>query len=64
MCAYIRNNKGKEVGDWVVLTRDISSLSGTFEKGTKVKITGTTPMRGYNIEDEYGNKMYECGWSL
>lgn len=57
--AYRKN----KVGETVVLQHQISCLLGTFEKGTTVKITGVSE-RGYDIEDEYGNKMTECGWRL
>ena len=31
---------------------------------SKVKIIGIDPVRGYAIEDEHGNKMYEIGWEI
>jgi len=57
-------NIAPNVGDWVILTTEHKSCAGTFEKGTKVKVTGVTPMRGFDIEDEFGNKMDECGYTL
>lgn len=60
--AYIR--KGNKIGDWVITSKRHESLSGIFTKGSKVKIIGIDPMRGYHIEDEYGNKMYEIGWEV
>lgn len=59
--SYVENKS--KVGDVVILTQEHESLSGKFEKGTKVKVTGMSD-RGYDIEDEYGNKMIECGWVL
>lgn len=56
-------NKSKEVGDWVITTRNHKSLAGTMIVGTKVKIIGVGE-RGYDIEDEEGNKVIECGWEL
>lgn len=61
--AYIPNNSPKE-GEWIRLKHEHKSLLGTFEAGTLVKITGTSGYRGYNIEDAFGNCMYECGWDL
>ena len=61
--AYIPNNSPK-VGEWIRLKREHSSCLGTFEAGTLVKITGTSGYRGYDIEDEFGNRMCECGWDL
>ena len=58
--AYVKNNK-VEVGDWVETTRKVDSCAGYFEKGTKVKITGIT-YRGYDLEDEYGNRVIETGF--
>ena len=54
---------GKNVGDTIILKNEHKSLVGTFEKGTEVKILSKGP-RGYDIIDEFGNKMYECGWDL
>lgn len=51
------------IGDWTITTKEHSSLSGMFEVGTKVKVTRLTE-RGYDIEDEYGNRMCEIGWEI
>jgi hypothetical protein len=61
--AYIKA-KTKKIGDWVVTTRVHSSLGGKFTRGSKVKIIGIEPIRGYDIEDEHGNRMYEIGWII
>ena len=59
--AYIkRNNFG--VGDMVRTTEIHSSCAGYFEIGTIVKIIGIS-QRGYDIEDDDGNQMFECGFS-
>lgn len=60
---YISKNNPK-IGDWVVTKKRHESMAGIFTKGTKVKIIEVDNMRGYAIEDEYGNKMYEIGWEI
>ena len=40
------------------------SVAGTFTVGSKVKIIGIDPVRGYAIENEHDNKMYEIGWEI
>lgn len=59
--AYIRNKNGFEIGDFVTTTRKIDSCAGYFEKGTRVKVIGKS-YRGYDLEDEYGNKVIETGY--
>ena len=61
--AYItlKNNK---IGDWVITTKRHESMAGTFTMGSKVKIVDIDPIRGYAIEDERGNKIYEIGWEI
>ena len=61
--AYISKNNNK-IGDWVVTSKRHESMSGIFTKGSSVKIIGVDPIRGYDIEDEYGNRMYEIGWEI
>lgn len=61
--AYIKNNINS-IGTQVITTIIHSSLSGTFTKGSKVKIIGINPIYGYSIEDDEGNKMYEIGWII
>lgn len=60
--AFIKN-KTIEIGSWVILTKAIVLKHGTFEKGTKVKIIGESE-RGYDFEDEEGNKAYETGFLI
>lgn len=59
--AFIKEN-GVGVGDTVITTREISSYTGTFGKGTIVKIIGMSP-RGYDLQDDEGNRIVECGFS-
>ena len=51
------------LGKWVYTTKVHESLSGYFEIGTKVKVIDKS-YRGYDIEDEFGNRMLECGWII
>ena len=60
--AYIK--LGNKIGDWVITNKPHESLGGVFTVGSKVKIVDIDPVRGYTIEDEYGNKMYEIGWKI
>lgn len=53
-----------KVGDWVVTTKEHESMIGKFTAGSRVKITYIDPMRGYDIEDEFGNKVGEIGWEI
>ena len=61
--AYIAAKKNK-IGDWVITTKKHESIAGTFTMGSKVKIIGINPNRGYVIEDECGNKLYGIGWEI
>jgi hypothetical protein len=58
--AFIKNEKF-EKEQWGTTTKVVECMSGYFEKDTKVKIIGVSP-RGYDLEDEYGNKIYETGF--
>lgn len=60
---FIPSNKGREVGDWVTTHKRHECLAGVMTKGTKVKIIGIGE-RGYDIEDEFGNKVLEIGWEI
>ena len=51
-----------KVGSTAILYRDVVTMEGTFVKGTKVTITGVSA-RGYDIEDEYGNRALEIGFT-
>nr|DAS58605.1 MAG TPA: hypothetical protein [Caudoviricetes sp.] len=59
--AFIK--KESKVGKKVTLTREIRCCAGYFEKGTEVTITGKGE-HGYDIVDDQGNHVYECGWDL
>jgi hypothetical protein len=61
--AFIKNNTNK-IGKWVVTTKKHSSLNGTFTVGSRVKIIDVDPLRGYSIEDKYGNRIIEVGWMI
>lgn len=61
--AYIKNSS-KEIGDWVTTTREHCSMAGKFTKGSRVRIIDIDSIRGYAIEDDEGNKMYEIGWVI
>ncbi len=61
--AFIKNNTN-EIGKWVVTTKEHSALSGTFTVGSHVKIVDIDPIRGYAIEDKYGNRIDEIGWII
>ena len=52
------------IDDLLTTTKKHKSLSGIITKGSKVKIIGIDSVRGYDIEDEHGNKMYEIGWKI
>lgn len=54
----------KKIGDWVITKRYHRSIGEIFTSGSKVKIIGIDSVRGYDIEDENGNKMYEIGWEI
>ena len=61
--SFIKTNS-PQIGDVVITKKVHSSLSGTFTRGSKVKIVGVDPVRGYAIEDENGNYMCEIGWII
>lgn len=61
--AFIKSDT-YEVGNWVITTKEHSALSGTFTVGSRVKIVGIDPIRGYAIEDKHGNRLIEIGWTI
>lgn len=62
--AFVRNvGTDKDIGDEVVTTIKHENFAGYFEVGTKVKIIGISE-RGYDIEDEEGNRVREIGWII
>ena len=60
---FIKKDYGKKIGDIIITTRELDSLYGTFEVGSKVKIIAISE-RGYDVEDDEGNQIIECGWNL
>lgn len=58
--AFVKNDSIK-IGDTVKTTKVFSSFTGKFEKDSIVKVVGIGD-RGYDIEDEYGNRVIEIGW--
>lgn len=60
---YIKNSTNK-IGNVVTTTREHSSFLGKFTKGSLVKIVDIDPVRGYTIEDEFGNRVSEIGWII
>jgi uncharacterized Zn ribbon protein len=54
------NTNNLNVGDRVVLTRDMRVLSGVFESGTEMTVTGYGD-RGYDFVDCQGNQLLETG---
>ena len=53
-----------KIGDTVITTKVHKCMKGYFEIGTKVKIIDINPELGYDIEDEYGNKVIEIGFVI
>ena len=60
---FIKSNNGYNIGDIVVTARSHTCLAGTMEEGTIVKVIGMSE-RGYDIEDEEGNKVIEIGFII
>lgn len=50
-----------EVGDWVVTNKEVDCPAYSFKKGTRVQIIGISS-RGYDLKDEYGNRLLEARW--
>ena len=56
------NLENLNIGDRVVLTRDMRVLAGVFERGTEMTVTGRGD-RGYDFVDDQGNCLLETGLS-
>lgn len=54
-------NKQIQVGSKVKTTRVLENFAGKFEKGTILTVTAIGN-RGYDVEDEYGHRVTECGY--
>ena len=60
---FVKDESKIKIVDWATVVEDgVSSFSGSFEKGTKVQVTGIGPW-GYDLMDEHGNKIIEAGWT-
>jgi len=59
--AFVKYSNMFKVGDIVRTTEVHDNFAGYFEVGSIVTITGVSP-RGYDITDEDGNKVLECGF--
>ena len=59
---FIKYDNGFKIGDKVRTTRKFESCAGYFELNSIVTIVGISE-RGYDIADEDGNKITECGFS-
>jgi len=58
------SSPGPKIGDWVITTQRHEALCGCFTVGSKVKIIGIDPVRGYAIENEEGHRIIEIGWVI
>ena len=58
--AFIKNWSPK-IGERVITTRKLSNCAGYMERGTEVTITDIGD-RGYDLVDDEGNRIIECGW--
>jgi len=61
--AYIKHKNRYEIGERTKTTILHDSCAGFFEIGTEVTVTGIGP-RGYDIEDDDGNRIIEIGWVI
>jgi len=58
--------KNLTVGTTGTAAFDLSSMSCTIKKGSRVTITGIDevyPSRGYELTDEFGNRITETGFN-
>lgn len=55
-----RELEGTKIGTRVRLTRDVDVLSGRFEQGTIMTVTGHGD-RGLDLVDDQGNRLIETG---
>lgn len=58
----LKKNWSPKIGEKVITTEKLSNLSGTLPKGSTVTVIGVD-QRGYDLQDEDGNKILECGWN-
>ena len=52
-----------KIGDKVKTTKKIEIFGGYLERGSIVTIIGESN-RGYDIIDDEGNELIECGWDF
>jgi hypothetical protein len=50
-----------KIGDILVVVKEFDFNGIYYKKGDKFKIISESGMRGWNIEDMSGNKIYETG---
>lgn len=51
-----------KIGDKCITTKELENFAGKFTVGTVVKVTDIGD-RGYNLVDDFGNEIIECGWN-
>lgn len=61
--SFHKTNNAIQIGDRVITTIKHDCLSGYFEIGTIVTVIDITD-RGYNIQDDEGNRILEIGWTI
>ena len=61
--AWVEDKNIIREGDLVTNTKVISSFAGTFTRGSRLKVIGISS-RGYDVADEEGHKILECGWDF
>ena len=59
--AFIKSSPKYVIGEKVVTTQIHENIYGYFEVGTEVTIIGFG-IGGYDIKDDEGNVITECGW--
>lgn len=52
-------HKKWEIGARVRLLEDVEMHDCTYTKGHEFTITGSDDIRGFNLEDDDGNKLHE-----
>ena len=61
--AYIKHKNGYDIGEKTKTTVIHDSCAGYFEIGTEVTVIGVSE-RGYDIQDDEGNRVEEIGWTI
>ncbi len=52
------------IGSKVRNVRRLESCAGSFQIGTLLKVVGYDEYRGFSVEDDFGNRMLECGFDF